>query len=535
MNLTISKVGVTSAFRQGMRRLSSFFFLFLFTLACAKSTGFKASDYDYRRAEKLAETQPKPQTAPQKWRIERDSHRIQFTPTETDWTQPSKVILKAQVKVDGDSLGEIEFIGTKVDSRIHLRPVDPELNDKLQAQLICLSDEGTCTEFFIDVFYKENGIYFHDQILARPKTESAPAPKTQEPKGNSTTAPAAPKTNPNPGTPANSRPPQPPRPSEPLIADEISDLEIHEDAGFVGTPDEEVQELFNPPAAKKEEPVTPKKKESPQKESAPEKQPVPKGSPSKEPNPVKEKEPSGQKEAKDQGRPTESPPTSANQGTAAMEVLERFRASDQAINSPSKGRLEKGTDLFQVAQAANFGFQVTKAVGTKDYYSTFGLARTIAKIAEGLKEILPDRILYVTALSRWGGGFLSPHKSHQNGTDADVRYLRNDERMGSLVVDSKGRLSSNFLAAPQWKLFKKAFETKNIEMIFVGPAIKRAMCEEARRSGDYKTGDQNSAGAEMLKRLVIEPNHNDHFHIRVRCTDRRCSRITYKYRAVGCS
>jgi penicillin-insensitive murein endopeptidase len=105
---------------------------------------------------------------------------------------------------------------------------------------------------------------------------------------------------------------------------------------------------------------------------------------------------------------------------------------------------------------------------------------------------------------------------------------------GSLVVTKRGQVSSNFLASHQWKLFKKAFETNNIELIFVGPAIKRAMCEEARKMNDYKNGDNDSLGAEVLKKLVIAKGHNDHFHIRVKCTDRRCSRISYNYKNVGC-
>jgi penicillin-insensitive murein endopeptidase len=174
-------------------------------------------------------------------------------------------------------------------------------------------------------------------------------------------------------------------------------------------------------------------------------------------------------------------------------------------------------------------------VGVKDYFGAFDLAVLMKKLGEALQTMLPGRKLAVTAISKWGGGRLEPHEGHQNGTDIDIRYLTNNELIPAQVI-TRGRTNSSFLVSQQWKLLKKAYQTNMVEVFFVDPVIKKAMCEEARRVHDYKNGDDDSEGAEVLRRLQTWPGHDTHFHIRIRCGSDNpgCKPAPISSKQVGC-
>jgi len=115
-----------------------------------------------------------------------------------------------------------------------------------------------------------------------------------------------------------------------------------------------------------------------------------------------------------------------------------------------------------------------------------------------------------------GGPMITGHKSHQIGLDADIWYrpkpaepLSKKERADSWSIklaDTYGRKVITENWKPGYvKLLKRAASYPETARIFVHPAVKRALCE--------------NAGSERAWLRKIRPwwSHNYHFHVRLKC------------------
>ena len=114
-----------------------------------------------------------------------------------------------------------------------------------------------------------------------------------------------------------------------------------------------------------------------------------------------------------------------------------------------------------------------------------------------------------------GGPMISGHSSHQIGLDVDIwltpmpdRVLTPEERENMLAVSV---LKDPFTVDPdQWtplhtRLIKRAASYPEVDRIFVHPAIKKVLCEQA--------------GNDRAWLAKVRPwwNHYYHFHVRVTC------------------
>ncbi len=117
-----------------------------------------------------------------------------------------------------------------------------------------------------------------------------------------------------------------------------------------------------------------------------------------------------------------------------------------------------------------------------------------------------------------GGPMLTGHTSHQIGLDADIwltpmpdRILTPQEREDMTAVSM---LKDPFSVDPavftlqHVKLIKRAASYPQLTRIFVHPAIKKALCEQAPRVGKQR---------EWLGKVRPWWNHHYHFHVRLGC------------------
>ena len=115
-----------------------------------------------------------------------------------------------------------------------------------------------------------------------------------------------------------------------------------------------------------------------------------------------------------------------------------------------------------------------------------------------------------------GGPMLTGHASHQVGLDADIwltpmpdRTLSREERefmSATNVVRPDGLDVDPAKWTPEhMALIKAAAEAPEVERIFVNPAIKKAICRDARGDRDWLTKVRPMFG------------HNYHFHVRITC------------------
>jgi penicillin-insensitive murein endopeptidase len=114
-----------------------------------------------------------------------------------------------------------------------------------------------------------------------------------------------------------------------------------------------------------------------------------------------------------------------------------------------------------------------------------------------------------------GGPMITGHTSHQVGLDADIwltpmpdRILTREEREEiSAVSMLKDPFSVNpsVFTALQVKLLRRAASYPQVARIFVHPAIKRALCEQAGKNRAW------------LGKVRPWWNHFYHFHVRLTC------------------
>ena len=156
-------------------------------------------------------------------------------------------------------------------------------------------------------------------------------------------------------------------------------------------------------------------------------------------------------------------------------------------------------------------------------YGTLALFETIESISQYLNAQWGQRFhvqLGDTALER--GGKIARHVAHQNGLDADIAYLairarqvgHRSEKFNNRFRQeyvANGKLDANFDLESNYRLLKHIANTNQVSHIFVGCTIKHAF-------QNFHVAGENAAERDvLLKHLVVNPHHDDHFHIRVRC------------------
>ncbi len=127
-----------------------------------------------------------------------------------------------------------------------------------------------------------------------------------------------------------------------------------------------------------------------------------------------------------------------------------------------------------------------------------------------------DLVLFGDLSQPRGGRMPSSHRSHQNGLDADIWFtLAPNAAAARRLMDGKddprsmvapgGMFMSDAWGEDQRFLLETAARDPSVDRIFVNPAIKRAVCQDAR-------GDRS-----WLRKLRPWFGHDAHFHVRLRC------------------
>ena len=123
-----------------------------------------------------------------------------------------------------------------------------------------------------------------------------------------------------------------------------------------------------------------------------------------------------------------------------------------------------------------------------------------------------------------GGPALSGHASHQIGLDADIwltpmpdhllsREEREEMSAVMMVRDDRLDIDPKVFTPGHVLVLRDAAQEPSIQRIFVNPAIKKALCREAK-------GDRS-----WLAKVRPMYGHDYHFHVRITCpaTDNDCT------------
>jgi len=183
-----------------------------------------------------------------------------------------------------------------------------------------------------------------------------------------------------------------------------------------------------------------------------------------------------------------------------------------ASGSPSRGRLSGGVGLESSAglrvrnSSRSYGMPVTIDALKTSY------GKLAAHFAEDTEVLIGD-------LSLQNGGPMRPHRSHQNGLDADVAYITED-CIGGLCRMVVAR-PDNLDVVRQWYVFEDWLRLGLAQYIFMHYDLQKPLYEyvkqrgatetELRRWFQYPRGRNASVGI-----IRHEAGHANHYHVRFR-------------------
>ena len=383
------------------------------------------------------------------------------------------------------------------------------------ASLTCLDEN--CAESFIDLYVKYKGYIYHHQLQVNGSKVGVEPTPTPSP----TMTPANPKVEDR-QSEAPTVPKTPQRPIFPLGQQTQNDNDNDDGSQFehdiddeseavtyVGDPQNDIFVLFPETKAKETTPVpkTPTKGES--------------------------KDVKTTEGDKDKPVPT---------GTLDM-VKAALKGLGQAVTAVGKnnyirGHLENPANVLEYERAHQEpGFRILYPK-REAYYSTDDMRNVLASMGQYNKKFMNGYVTIIGDISAKRGGKLGRHTSHQMGLDADIAYYFADQSKQKGLVDavSSSKPIGAFMAAEQWALFKAMVAQGNVDRIFIHSALKKELCKVAVRNGDLKESATDGVAFETLRVLRPESNHDNHFHLRLKCSTAqpRCRQMAPPTKTTGC-
>lgn len=448
----------------------------------------------------------------------------------------------------------------------------------LAAKATCLSEEGSCSSSFIDIYLYTDGVVYHHQIESQQKIESEADPQQdkQDPAATRNPVPSA--------TPEDKS----------LPAEDVEDEEWEggadqvdkEQGQYVGTVHEDIETILKVKPAPEEEPAVTKeerdaraekalrekkekqeevnkagatkdqaKKQDPaseeQKKETPKKDDSKTGSTKKdepkkeEPKKNEPKQEESKKEDSIKDVPVPKPkPKMPDQKKGKEQEAEtpmakpKIAKSSQAIGAVNSGRLENAVNMKDWEDKKGpVNFHIIRPE-RKTHFATNELAYLVDLIGKVTNQIIPGYKLAIGDLSKEKGGNFGKHLSHTNGLDADIAFYFDNKTFQGYFASalSVRKPHHNWMADEQWKLYKIIVRTQLVDRIFIHETLKKEICKIAIKSGEVTKGTKSGPVYETLRRLIADQDHITHFHMRVKCSSAqvRCRQMAEPAPGTGC-
>lgn len=191
------------------------------------------------------------------------------------------------------------------------------------------------------------------------------------------------------------------------------------------------------------------------------------------------------------------------------------KGASTSIGSPSNGRVEGAWKLEDTKHAR------VMPARHKERCLSWGTKRLVQALQRAAKRVSaehPDGFpLGVGNIGRARGGPIRDYSSsHQAGRDVDLAFYLQGRAADDLVkIDDD---LAGLDVARTWTLARALLEDTSIDVkwMFVSPAIKRALLEEAKRT--QTPARIVKKAREVLHQPSDAPPHDDHLHLRIRCT-----------------
>lgn len=187
-------------------------------------------------------------------------------------------------------------------------------------------------------------------------------------------------------------------------------------------------------------------------------------------------------------------------------LLDLWQQEPEKLGSLSLGFVDEGRLVNSKPFPAGEGWLVVdpdKAWATEETIQ-YTIA-AIRRVRELYPEVPPLRINQISVAD---GGFLRPHKSHQNGRDVDIGFYYPTAM--TVRVRARERVIH---PGRNWAFVKALLVMTDVQYILVDKRIQQVLYRQALRSGE------NRAWVNYLFKNKASPirharGHRDHFHVR---------------------
>lgn len=184
---------------------------------------------------------------------------------------------------------------------------------------------------------------------------------------------------------------------------------------------------------------------------------------------------------------------------------EPAQALTASVGQPYHGRLVNGIPFPRQFQ----GYQLREEDHT---YATPELIGALLDAIEGVREKYPNTCdLYIGDFSKPGGGWMSRHRSHQNGRDVDLgMYVKGNRPLNTFLSMNEENLD----APKTWCLIENLLRSQRVQYIFLDKRIQNVLYDYALSEGVDPVYLERLFG--NVKGAIIQHvrNHHDHIHVR---------------------
>ncbi len=176
-----------------------------------------------------------------------------------------------------------------------------------------------------------------------------------------------------------------------------------------------------------------------------------------------------------------------------------------ALGAPNRGRLLNAVRLLDGP-----GWEVVDGARSWGTEETIGYLEAALR---GFRARFPGApLVFVGDMSRRQGGWLRPHRSHQNGRDVDLGYLY---RGGPAWYRPATRETLELRQT--WGLLLSVLSEGDVEYVFIDGGVQALLREQAEREGyDPRWLDRLFGGFERKTDAVVRHarGHRTHMHVR---------------------
>lgn len=210
----------------------------------------------------------------------------------------------------------------------------------------------------------------------------------------------------------------------------------------------------------------------------------------------------------DEAATTNADPSLRYSGDIPDDVLEEWwTKSPEKLGSVSFGYAHEGRLLNAVQFPKGEGWLL---VTPHNAWATQETIDYVVTAIEAVRAQFPDSPpLRVNQISGQEGGYLRPHKSHQNGRDVDLGFyyptaepVRVRERERYIDV------------ARNWALVKALVTRTDVQLILVDKRVQRVLYDYALAQGEDQAWLDSIFNAGVDSIVKHARRHRDHFHVR---------------------